>query len=128
MALFRDRRGFPRWSFIDSRSLPRPRHAKDDKAFDQEPTSPASAPPAPMDPAKPPVVRIHAALDDFLSRDPSAVVTPEPVAAAATLKAPVSWESPVEESGVSLRSADSPESAEQAPRRPPRRSRPSGRP
>ena len=65
MALFRDRRGFPRWSFIDSRSLPRPRHAKDDKAVEVEPASATSAPQAPVDPATVPVVKIHAALDDF---------------------------------------------------------------
>jgi hypothetical protein len=48
MALFRDRRGFPRWSFIDSRSLPHPRRAKDDKAPDDEPTSASSAPQVPV--------------------------------------------------------------------------------
>lgn len=112
MALFRDRRGFPRWSFIDSRNFPRPRHAKDDKALDQEPTSPTSAPPAPADPAAVPVVKIHAALDEFLNRDPSA--TPyqsQPAAAVQPVKTPVSWESPEQEPGSTLQSADSPESA-----------------
>lgn len=72
MALFRDRRGFPRWSFIDSRSLPRPRRAKDDKASDEEPTSASSAPQGPVDPEYPAVVKIHPALDEFLSGDASA--------------------------------------------------------
>jgi hypothetical protein len=115
MALFRDRRGFPRWSFIDSRNLPRPRHAKDDKALDQEATSPTSAPPAPADQATVPVVKVHAALDEFLSRDPSATpYRPEPAAAVPPAKEPVSWESPEQEPGSTLQSADSPESADSA--------------
>lgn len=40
MALFRDRRVFPRWSFIDSRTLPRPRHAKDENSPESAPTPP----------------------------------------------------------------------------------------
>ena len=40
MALFRDRRVFPRWSFIDSRTLPRPRHAKDENSAESVPTPP----------------------------------------------------------------------------------------
>ncbi len=42
MALFRDRRVFPRWSFIDSRSLPRPRYAKDENSAASVPTPPES--------------------------------------------------------------------------------------
>lgn len=109
MALFRDRRGFPRWSFIDSRSLPSPRHARDDKAPDEEPTSTSSAPQSPVDPANAPVVKIHAALDEVLSRDPSAAA---PAAPAQSLTAPVSWEPAEAESASSLESADSPESPE----------------
>ena len=40
MALFRDRRVFPRWSFIDSSSLPRPRRAKDGHSAASGPTPP----------------------------------------------------------------------------------------
>lgn len=40
MALFRDRRVFPRWSFIDSRTLPRPRHAKDENSPETAPSPP----------------------------------------------------------------------------------------
>ena len=43
MALFRDRRVFPRWSFIDSRTLPRPRHAKDENSPESA-TSPPDTP------------------------------------------------------------------------------------
>jgi len=38
MALFRDRRVFPRWSFIDSRALPRPRRARDENSAQSVPT------------------------------------------------------------------------------------------
>jgi hypothetical protein len=38
MALFRDRRAFPRWSFIDSRTLARPRRAKDENSAESVPT------------------------------------------------------------------------------------------
>jgi hypothetical protein len=38
MALFRDRRVFPRWAFIDSRALPRPRYAKDGTSAESLPT------------------------------------------------------------------------------------------
>jgi hypothetical protein len=40
MALFRDRRVFPRWSFIDSRSLARPRYARDENSAESVPTPP----------------------------------------------------------------------------------------
>ena len=40
MALFRDRRVFPRWAFIDSRTLPRPRYAKDGTSAESVPTPP----------------------------------------------------------------------------------------
>lgn len=88
MALFRDRRAFPRWSFIDSRTLARPRYAKDEKspesvptpdepmveeAPELEPTIEAATPP---EPATAPL--IHAVPD------------PEPVRAVAEV-APVSW-------------------------------------
>lgn len=43
MALFRDRRVFPRWSFIDSRTLPRPRHAKDENS-----AASVTSPPEPL--------------------------------------------------------------------------------
>lgn len=64
MALFRDRRGFPRWSFIDSRSLPRPRHAKENTVLEPPPSMAVGHedPPAP-------VVKIHPALHERLGRD-----------------------------------------------------------
>ncbi|MGV8849148.1 MAG: hypothetical protein ACOH16_06345 [Propionibacteriaceae bacterium] len=66
-----------------------------------------------MDPADTPVVTIHPALDEFLSRDASvAAPDAEPAELAPTPKAAVSWESPDEESATSLQSADSPESAD----------------
>jgi hypothetical protein len=40
MALFRDRRVFPRWSFIDSRTLARPRRAKDENGPETVPSPP----------------------------------------------------------------------------------------
>lgn len=58
MALFRDRRGFPRWSFIDSRSLPRPRRAQDDRSA-----------PSPWTPAPDPDVETEEVSDQGLVED-----------------------------------------------------------
>jgi hypothetical protein len=55
MALFRDRRVFPRWAFIDSRSLPRPRYAKDGTSAESVPTPPDA--PSELDSA--PEVEVH---------------------------------------------------------------------
>lgn len=91
MALFRDRRGFPRWSFIDSRSLPSPRHAKENTVLEPPP----NVAPGPAADAPAPVVKVHAALDEFLNRDASSPVEP-PVdpTPPARVKPVVSWESP----------------------------------
>ncbi len=71
MALFRDRRVFPRWSFIDSRTLPRPRHAKDE-------TSAASVPSPPE-----PVAEVVSG--------PEVEVWSEPPERARPESAPLSW-------------------------------------
>lgn len=64
MALFRDRRVFPRWSFIDSRNLPRPRYAKDENSAASVPTPPET----PTEVTSAPEVEVW--------REPSAVTAP----------------------------------------------------
>ncbi len=80
MALFRDRRGFPRWSFIDSRSLPRPRRAKENTVLELPPSRAA---------ADTPVVPIQPAPDEIIVRDEVLVVaTPMDPAGSVRLVAP----------------------------------------
>jgi hypothetical protein len=82
MALFRDRRVFPRWSFIDSRSLPRPRHARDDNS----PASVVSPPEPPAESISAPEVVVEA------TRQPVSVAvvdSPTPVVQAAVALVPI---------------------------------------
>ena len=77
MALFRDRRVFPRWSFIDSRNLPRPRHAKDENSAGSVPTPPE------------PLTEVASAPEVEVWRDPQAASVPLAEAAATqALEAP----------------------------------------
>jgi hypothetical protein len=74
MALFRDRRVFPRWSFIDSRTLPRPRYARDENSPESVPTPPE------------PLTEVVSAPEVEVWRDPQPA--PVPVAETAAPQAP----------------------------------------
>ena len=107
MALFRDRRVFPRWSFIDSRTLPRPRRAKDENSAvsvqspPEPPTETISGPEVEVwsepESASAPVVRpiLVAAPHPDPAPAPSLQAVPDPPDAmpqrAMMETAPVSW-------------------------------------
>jgi hypothetical protein len=88
MALFRDRRVFPRWSFIDSRTLARPRRAKDENGAESVPTP--DEPMAEVAPEPEPTIEALSATEPITPPVIEAVPDPEPDRAVAEV-APVSW-------------------------------------
>lgn len=88
MALFRDRRAFPRWSFIDSRTLARPRRAKDENSAESVPTP--DEPIVEVAPQPEPTVEATRAGEPITG--PAVEAIPEAVRARpAADVAPVSW-------------------------------------
>jgi len=87
MALFRDRRAFPRWSFIDSRTLARPRRAKDENSAESVPTP--DEPVAEVAAAPEPAVEAIRAPEPITA--PVIEVIPDPVPLRVADVAPVSW-------------------------------------
>jgi hypothetical protein len=87
MALFRDRRAFPRWSFIDSRTLVRPRHAADDNTAASVPTP--DEPVAEVAAAPEPAVEAIRAPEPIPA--PVVEVIPDPMPLRVADVAPVSW-------------------------------------
>src|SRR5665647_254370 len=77
MALFRDRRAFPRWSFIDSGTLARPRRAQDENSAQSVPTPDE------------PVAEAIRAPEPITA--PAIDVVPDPVPVRVADVAPVSW-------------------------------------
>lgn len=88
MALFRDRRAFPRWSFIDSRTLARPRHARDENSPESVPTP--DEPLAEVAPEPEPVVATVPLSEPITAPGIEEIAEPVPMRAA-TEVAPVSW-------------------------------------
>ncbi|HEY5483688.1 MAG TPA: hypothetical protein VIK31_07745 [Propionibacteriaceae bacterium] len=88
MALFRDRRAFPRWSFIDSRTLARPRRAKDENSAESVPTP--DEPMVEVAPQPEPTVEATRAGEPIAAPEVEAIPEPVPARPAADV-AHVSW-------------------------------------